>query len=345
MKGMHTYIRKYSLLILSLGLTAALAACGGGGGGGAAAPGGGTSAGTTGFTRGVITAFGSVDIGDDKFITSTSTIRKRLDDGPDHIPGADDNVFRVGMVVEVFHKSGDNNAVEIRFKDDLEGPITASPSATPGATFDVLGMPVRVDGNTRFDDSLNDSPTGLTLVGLAVGNVIEVSGLFDNNGILHATFIEAERAAARAGDVFELKGDIAGLTGTAPNQSFTVNGVAINTDNNTALKDLPASGLANGMFVEVKTTSTTPPLLATRIEGTFEDPEFEAEAAEKASVEGFVSGLSGTSPNFSFKLAGVSVTTNSSTVGVANVAANAHIEAEGPVVGGVIQAATIGLRP
>lgn len=344
MKGMRTYIRKVSLTMMSIGLSAALAACGGGGGGSTAA-GGGTSAGTTGFTRGAITGFGSVHVGDKIFSTSGATVKKRLDDGPDHIPGADDSVFRVGMVVEVFHKSGDNNAVEIRFKDDLEGPVS-NLAAGPPVTFDVLGVHVVTDGNTNFDDSLDDHPsTGITLATLANGNVVEVSGLFDGNGVLHATFIEAKKAAADANDKFEIKGTIAALAGTAPNQTFTVNGASFATDNNTRLHDLPAGGLANGMFVEVKTSSTTAPFLATDVEGTFEDPEIEAEDADEVSIEGYVAGLSGSDPNWSFTLAGVTVTTSAATTGHALVAPNAHIEAEGPMVGGVMQARKIGLRP
>jgi hypothetical protein len=305
---------------------------------------GGTTAGTTAFTRGAITAFGSVHLGDKVFTTSASTIRKRLDGGAENIPGADDHAFRQGMVVEVFHKSDDTNAVEIRFKDDLEGPITAKPSLTAGAAFDVLGVPVMVDGDTHFDDSLGGS--GLTLAGLAQGDVIEVSGLFDAAGLLHATFIEGKKPAAQAaGRTFEIKGVVASLSGAAPSQTFQVNGVTFQTDASTQTSDLPAGGLADGLFVEVKTTSLAPPFLVTKVEGTSEDPETEVRGADKASVEGFIKGLSGTSPNFSFQLGATPVTTSSSTTGLANVVAGAHVEAEGPVVNGTINALTIGARP
>lgn len=309
---------------------------------------GGTTAGTTGFTRGAITAFGTntVTVGNDDFTTSASTQRKRLDDGPNHIPGADDAVFRPGMVVEVFHRQEDKNAVEIRFQDDLEGPITAKPG-TGGATFDVLGVPVIVDTNTHFDDSLGQS--GLSLNTLAVGDFVELSGLFDANGALRATFIEGKRASSQAaGREAEIKGSVANLSGTAPNQTFTVNGVRFQMNATTQTSDIPTSGLANGMFVEVKTSPSAPftqPFLATKVEGTFEDPEAEVRGADKASVEGFVTSLSGTSPNLTFKLGNTTVTTSSATTGVALVTAGAHIEAEGGVVNGTINALTIGARP
>lgn len=332
---------------LLLMLAVALAACGSSGGTAGTAQ--TTSAGTTGFSRGVVTGTGSIHFGaDDRiFLTSGTTIRKRLDDNAVNLAGDDNTIFRKGMVVEVFHNSNDNHAIEVRFKDDLEGPITSIAGVAPNLTLTVFGVTVVTDNNTQFDDSLDDhAPTGLTLATLAVGNLIEVSGLFDNAGVLHATFIESQRTTS-AGRTFEIKGNVAGLTGAAPNQLFTVNGVGISTDNTTQLKDLPATGLANGLFVEVKSTDNgaTLPIHATRIEGTFEDPDHEVEAAQEASVEGFVKGLVVSGGTATFTLAGTSVSAASTITGFGLIAPNAHIEAEGPVVGGVIQARIIRLRP
>jgi len=313
-------------------------------------PGSTTSAGTTGFTSGVITGFGTLHLGtgqNEKVFDVRNAVMKRVDDNvvdhnASHDAHEDNVVFRIGMRVEIFHEMDDNNAVEVRFKDDLEGPITAKPSAVAGATFDVLGVPVNA-ANANFDDSLGNS--GLTPAGLAVGDVIEVSGLFDNNGVLQATFIEGKKPAAQAaGRTFEITGTIDNVTGTAPTQVVTVHGVPFQLDANTNLHDM-TSGLAIGMLVEIKTQSTTAPFLATKIESTagdFENPENEIMNARKASVEGFVTGLTGTTPNFSFTLNGTSITTSSATtVGLGLVSPGAHIEAEGPVAGGVIEATKI----
>jgi len=229
--------------------------------------------------------------------------------------------------------------------DDLEGPITAKPSAHAGATFDVLGVPVLVDGNTHFDDSIGGS--GLTLAGLTVGNVIELSGDFDASGVMHATFIEGEHASA-AGRTFEIKGEVANLSGAFPNQTFTVNGATFTMNSTSQLHDMVS--LSNGVFVELKTTSTSAPFIVTRIEGLngdFDEAENEVRGADEASVEGFVTGLTGSSPNFSFTIAGTHVTTSSATtVGLSLVHANAHIEAEGPVgANGEIKATRISARP
>jgi len=253
-------------------------------------------------------------------------------------------VFRVGMKVEVFHSADSTHATEVEFMNDLEGPITAKPSATAGATFDVLGVPVLVNGDTHFDDSIGGS--GLTLGSLAVGNDIEVSGLFDAAGVLHATFIEG-RHASSVGRTFEIKGNLQNLAGSVPNQTFQVNGVTFTTSAATDMHDLPL-GLANGAFVEVKTQSTAAPFTVTKIEsltGDFDDPENEVRHADEASVEGFVGGLTGSSPDFSFTLGTTHVTTSSATVGLGLVAPNAHIEAEGPVgTNGEIKATRLSAR-
>jgi hypothetical protein len=348
MKPKQSSLRIALSAIAALVLALAFAGCGGKSAG-TTQPAAGGSLSTTGFTRGVIRAFGTIHLGtgpNEKVFHAEHARLKRVDDGVSHDSMDDDSlVFRRGMEVEIFHSAGDSNAVEVRYMNDLEGPITAKPSATAGATFDVLAVPVLVDANTNFDDSFGGS--GLTLAGLVVGNVVEISGTFDGNGVLHATFIEGKHASS-SGRTFEIKGTISDLAGTAPDQTFKVKGASFVTDGTSNLHDL-AGGLANGQFVEVKTQSTTSPFLVTRIEsgtGDLENPEKKVEGAASASVEGIVAGLSGSSPSFSFTLDGTPVVTSTATTGLALVLPNAHLEAEGPVgAGGVINATKITARP
>src|SRR5262249_45004908 len=169
----HIAVRSRSIPLVVLAGTvlaaALLAGCGGGGGTHSTPPpGGGTTAGTSGVTSGVITPFGTIHMGggaDEKIFHLEHPKLERVGDRHAH-PGLNDDevMFRVGMKVEVFHDADSTEAREVRFMDDLEGPITAKPSAHAGATFDVLGMPVLVDANTHFDDSMEG--TGLTLGGL-----------------------------------------------------------------------------------------------------------------------------------------------------------------------------------
>ena len=339
------------LLTAVFACAAFAAGCGGGGGGThATAPsGGGTSAATSGYTQGVITGFGTIHLGsgaDEKIFHVEHAMLRRMDDDIAHDGLDDDEVlFRLGMKVEVFHDADSLEAREVRFMDDLEGPITAKPSTHAGATFDVLGVPVLVDGNTHFDDSMEN--TGLTLAGLSVGNVIELSGDMDANGVFHATFIEAKRVSA-SGRTFEIKGEIQDLSGSAPNQTFKVGGATLTMNSTSEIRDL-GLGLSNGVFVEVKTQSTTAPFIVTRIEGLtgdMDEPENEVRGAEEASMEGFITNLTGASPNFSFTLGATHVTTSSVTTGLNLIHANAHIEAEGPVgAAGEIKATRIESRP
>lgn len=206
----------------------------------------------------------------------------------------------------------------------LKGPVTAKPSRRSGATLDVLGVPVRVDAHTRFDDFF---PSGPTLENLRVGNVLELSGQFDANGVLHATRIEAKHASP-VGRTFEIKGPVTDLRGSAPTQTFKVRGVTFATNMSTRLDMW--NGLANGAVVKVKTLSTTAPFVAVRVKGTSDD-DSDHRDFEEARAQGLVSGLTGSSPSFSFMLDGRRVITNSGTWGLAHVQPNARIKAKGPL--------------
>ena len=81
-------------------------------------PGGwGNDAGTSGFSRGVITASGTIQMGsgaNERIFTLQGAVLKRLDDGVEHAGLNDDNtVFRVGMKVEVFHAADSSRATGV----------------------------------------------------------------------------------------------------------------------------------------------------------------------------------------------------------------------------------------
>jgi uncharacterized protein DUF5666 len=210
----------------------------------------------------------------------------------------------------------------------LEGPVTAKPSRRSGATFDVLGVPVKVDANTRLDDSY--AQPGPTLEGVKVGQVLELSGQFDANGVLLATSIEV-KPAAYPGQTFEIKGQVTDLRGSPPTQTFKLRGASFTTNTTTfvALR----GGLVNGAVVKVKTQSTSAPFVAVRVKGQSDDDDFDHEAphVEKARAWGLVTGLTGTFPNFSFTLDARRVTTNGATRGLARIQPNARIKAKGPL--------------
>jgi hypothetical protein len=138
--------------------------------------------------------------------------------------------------------------------------------------------------------------------------------------------------ASIADQSLEVKGPITDLSGAPPTQRFKVHGVSFTTNASTRVDDL-AGGLKNGALVKVKSRSTSAPFVATRVKGAYDagDSDHAEPHVAKASAEGLVTGLTGTSPNFTFMLDARRVVTNSATRGLALVAPNAHVEAKGPV--------------
>ena len=343
-------LRLRSALVPGLSVLALFALLSGCGSSHSTAPmsiGGVTSA--AGFNQGVITRFGTIHMGsgaDERVFHTEGATLTRLDDGVTRQgrgDGDDNDMFQAGMKVKVYCEHGDSShARKVTFMNDLEGPVTAKPSANAGATFDVLGVPVLVDANTHFDRRFTEM--GGTVDSLKVGNVLELSGDFDASDVLHATFVRFLRDTTRAGETFEIKGDILNLAGSPPTQMFSVHGAQFTTDMNTRIDDMGT--LADSMFVQVSTKSTVSPFLATRVNDLSDDDHrdcrHDVRNSERASVEGFIKGLTGSSPNFSFTVDGARVNTSSATRGLSNVVANARIEVNGPVdATGAIVAAKI----
>lgn len=329
MKRAWAFIRRFTGALLLLAASLSQTGCGGAVVGLLA----GGGIGGTGFSTGVLLAFGSVIVNGVEYQTDDNTIRRLLDDPTFDPTGLPDNaVFRVGMVVRVHYVAGDNDALQIDYQNDLEGPVA---NLDAGArTFTVLGQPVVFNDNTNF----------LVEPGAAfVDNaIVEISGLYGANGTLYATFIHVEPSDKT---LFEIKGFVSALD----NQALTFGlgpapGVATVTVSYAGadLSDLP-SGLANGLYVEVKTLSTSGTLVAESIE---EETSIADDAPDEgeAEIEGFVANLAGSSPEFTFLLNGVQVRTNAATRGLENVSLNAHVEAEGTLSNGVLIAEKIDSR-
>lgn len=228
----------------------------GGGGGGTTSP--GATAGTSVITTGVVTGFGSVFVDGVEFTTDTTTKRRHLDDGTADAGSDDQQVFSKGMVVSVQHQPGSNKALKIDFVNNMEGPV----SNATATGFTVLGVPVSIGANTVI------KPSGATPVN---GAIAEVSGQPDATGTIPATFVEFKSAGTK--NVFEIKGTLTNLD--AANKTFsiaTVQGATstISVSFATAVLDNSLTGgLANGLFVEVKTDlagSATSPITATKVE-------------------------------------------------------------------------------
>ena len=176
--------------------TLSLVSCGGGGGGS-----NGTS--VAGYSKGVITAKGSIFVNGIEFDTRSASIDVNGSSGTD----AD---LKVGMEVEVKGSiddgTGKGAASTIRFSDDLEGPI----SAINGGTITVFGQTITVDASTHFESPL----TGIG--SLKIGDVIEVSGLPNPAGGILASYIEKKTGLSE----YDIKG-IVSLWTSPSGSTFT----------------------------------------------------------------------------------------------------------------------------
>jgi hypothetical protein len=244
-------------LVLLL-LLALLTSCGGSGGSTAADSGG---IGGTGLTaHGTITAFGSIVVNGTEFDTSEAAIIV----GGEEIGVGDDvalNNLDIGKVVTVEGTgSEDNNSAvadRVTYNDDVEGPVESIRDIdTMAKEMVVLGQTVIVNVITKLQ--------GTTFSTLAQNDMVEVSGLADDTGVIWATFLE-KTGEFMPGTVVEVTGFVENLdTGL---ETFEINDLAV--DYSFAdTTGLPGGVLTDGLLVEVEGTldATGGQMLATDIE-------------------------------------------------------------------------------
>lgn len=243
-------MNKLTARISAVLAAAALGACGGGSGGGSAAGGAPTTT-TPIVTTGTITGFGSVYVNGVRYDTSRASVYKDDD-------RATENDLRIGQIVRVrgsvAEDGGSGRTDRIDFDDNVEAPID-SIDLTNGVMV-ALGQTVLVSGDTSFDDDI--SPR--SLAGLAVGDLVEVSGFVDSTGRILATRIERDDD----GGPYEVTGKVAELDTVA--RRFTIGGLRVGYSA-AMLEDFPSGAPSTGDTVEVKGTQVTADgtLLATKV--------------------------------------------------------------------------------
>jgi len=279
-----------------------------------------------GLSKGIVEKFGSLFVNGVEFKTTGAKLHLRDDKTtPDRVLQSEAEIatlLKPGMVVSV--KGGfDNNgttgiAQEIEFRNTLEGTIDDK-----GVDFvTVLGQKIAVDDPAK-------------LIGLAIGDKVGLSGLPDDRGQIRATHIEKKVDLAE----FEAKGFITGLAGT----SFTLkldknaaSGMTVTLGSGVAL---PA-GAVEGSFVEVRTAGAVAgAITATKVE--LEDV-LEAAENEKKENEGFITKL--IAPD-DFIVNGQQVHATATTAFIGGIKADLlvgmKVEAEGNIVGGILNATKV----
>jgi len=225
-------------LLFLLTIPLAVTSCGSGGdqfaGGGI---------GGTGIYAGTITALGSATVDEIKFDTSEALITVDGDIVRDHTSLA------IGMKVEIIGSKNTalpltGTASRVDFESEVKGPVDMALTAN---ILGVMGQRVVVDGSTEFDDN----GTGLNISDLQVGDNVTVSGFFEDDNEIQATFIRLEDPSLTA---FKVKGEVEDLIA----ETFEINDLVVK------FSGLPT--FQEGDFVEVKGTVSGGFLVATEIE-------------------------------------------------------------------------------
>jgi len=303
----------------------AVTACGSDGGG----------TGGTGISYGAVTGFGSVFVNGVEFNTTNSSVMLNGSPGPDEATDPHRGLM-VGMVVKVdgtFDSNGTTGtATSITYKDNLKGPVSSIASIVSGILkVVVLGQNVIIDSQTAFVDT--------TFAALALNNVIEVSGLPDNNGDIHATFVALKASSFVSGMEIDVKGTIQNLDPIL--KTFQINGLTVDYSLAT---NLPTGVPANGQFVEVKGTNLAAVVLIADSIG-LDDNSLGVTDASVVQVQGFVTAMTSQSQ---FTVGVQPVQTTASTVFVggtaSDIAVGKEVQADGALAGGILTATKISFR-
>jgi Domain of unknown function (DUF5666) len=286
--------------------------------------GGGVSG--TGVSTGAIASFGSVEMNGVHYLTDNNTIK--MSHGDNHSFELDQALFRVGMVVTIHHGPNDNNALEIEYRDNLQGPIAAKNSNT----LTVLGQTVVVDNAADFN----------------INEIVGVSGFVDSDGRIRATYIERNPQSHHHGGEFEVKGFVSGLSSSG----FRLGPLPGGTVTNMTVSFSPAvgAGLADGMYVQVVTTNPQPVsgvITAMRIDKLSPRTAFPEKA--RVDLEGLVTAApSGSGKVLSFAVEGKGIRTDDATDFTGHLPAeiqpNTRLQVQGTENGGVLTAAKIIFR-
>ena len=303
-------------------MTAVLLACGGGGGTNVAGIGG------TGITSsGTITGFGSIFVNGVEFETGTAVITV------DGSPGSESDLG-LGMVVNVTGTVNEDGitgtADSVVFDDEVQGPIENDPEDPTGdgnlLQFSVMDTVIEADRTATVFDG------GAGFAGLAQGDFIEVSGFFDQDGVLHATRIDGKGGYQEGISEVEVKGTAQNIDAGA--MTFELGPYTVNYSTADTTEWTGSTGL------EVRGTLAGTSITATRVE---DDDDGFAGDVDKASIEGIVTDFVSIG---NFRVAGVPVNATTGTLIPASLvlADGMEVEVEGPVAGGVLQAVRVEAR-
>lgn len=279
---------------------------------------------------GAISGFGSIFVGGVEFDTNGAVI-----EGDGRILAEDD--LAVGDVVQVIGTVDQNGATgsaeRIFFDAEAKGPVSAIDSMA--GTFVVLGRTIRVDAATVFDPAFSLR----SLAGLAVGDLVEISGFVAENDELVATRIKSRLIVEEV----EVKGRVSALDVDA--RTFRIGDQRVDYGN-ASLLGFDGAAPSAGDRVDVRgSLGESGVLLATRLE--FEsDRVFTGSGEGDVEFEGIVTSREGSTFSVGLQPARLSPSTRfKDGRGAADLEVGVRVEVEGRFdEDGVLEATEIELR-
>ena len=229
----------------------------------------------TGISLGPIAAFGSVVVNGTRYETDDAVI---LINGQT----ASQDDLAIGQVIRVEADNFDDASI-VEYVETVEGPVQSLDLANN--TFVALGQTVEVNATTTFEN--------VTLATLAVGDIVEVSGLRDQNAVIQATYIEKEDNST----TYQVTGIVAELNAT----TFKIADLVVIHSDPTLMEGMLVDVV--GLASDFNGTS----LIASEIKPGF---GLELEDGEEVEVEGIITNFTDSSL---FEVNGVVVHTNANT--------------------------------
>lgn len=280
----------------------------------------------TGITAGRVTAFGSIYVNGIKFDVDSATFSR------DGVASSGQSEYSLGEYVVI--KGSVNGTVgiadEVIFEDLLDGAVTEA--SRDNLTIKILGQSVEIDSNTTLLDDRDGSSadTFPKLTDLKAGNIVEVSGVRDANGLIKATSIKLKEDSFVVGESEnEIKGTVSSLN--TSDKTFMMGAILVKYDG-ASFDGFNEQDLENGLFVEVKSINEIVgnTLVARKVE--LKDEHLVVGSGADLEIEGVVTRFN---TILDFDVNGVKVTTNTETEykeGIASdIGLNIDVEVKGKV--------------
>jgi len=243
-------------------------------------------------TSGVITGFGSVFVNGVEYETDSAEV------STDDNDAASEADLQIGMVITLSGEVNDDgttgSAAKIHYEEQIKGPLESLDLAA--STMIVLGQNIIFDELTNLDN--------LVLEDLNLGDFLEISGFFDEDGNLYASRIEKEDNV----ETLKVQGIVSLLDTDA--QTFQLTDLIINYST-AVFDDFTVDELVNDLAVKVKGDASA------LVDGVFTinkvelaEEEAEHNSGDSRHLEGIISNFESSA---SFVVNGVNIITDSET--------------------------------